>query len=755
MLIKDSRLLTIIKKTALYFFVLSFSLSNISFFNMVLSYVGYTGNITVLSSAVYAFFNLFILICFLHYVISDKAYKIFLLVGIVNLVYVLPFLINLDVRGITLYLMFPLPVSLMTGVLILNRDLRKDLIDVFCKLRYFYGILAIAYICFLAFYPGEGRGVLPDFTYGNVAWFFLPPIFIYTGVFYKQNFKQEFKLNKAAVIEKIIILLILNVTVFYTGLRSGIISLIFTNLLFLAGYLFFDAKHKKQYIQNFVLILLPFLAALLVSSLVKLEASRMNIISNNFLFEKNIHEVKKTDEDTSEPADSKTETSEVIISQTVIPRKEDPVAKRSESEISESEDSQTDLSETKTSEVKVSHSVVSENEASDKDAQETKVSETKSNDSVATDNTINLQEDVSKTDEISKRYITSPLHVRSEKNTEVSLGILPEGSIVEGFQEGAWFKIIYQGKEAYVASEFTSEEQLSDVKTLYATNSLPIRPEKNSKKSLGILPRWTEVEGFREGAWFRFIYEGKQAYIAFSALREEPPTEAELRASEIDHILAENSGYRIAEKLNVIDVEDNQVKTVNTVFMKHIAENDFQKKYTEKILREDVLKNREKYMIVRDRDRGRIARFRFKNDRYNLWNMAINEFKKSPIIGHGALSYQEKYDEFFPHNIFLEILADFGIVGFAIAMFLAIYLLIKSLKLIIKSKDSSMLILLLFGLSYIPAFLFYNSLYGDNALVYLITLLTTYVILNADEKKKKSDKKSVNAGKKTINLKNG
>ena len=268
------------------------------------------------------------------------------------------------------------------------------------------------------------------------------------------------------------------------------------------------------------------------------------------------------------------------------------------------------------------------------------------------------------------------------------------------------------------------------------------------------MPRWTKVEGFQDDAWFKFFYDGKEAFIAFSALREEPPTEAELRANEIDHILAENSGCRITEKLNVIDVEDNQVKTVQAVFMKHILENDFPKKYR-KTLREDVLKNTEKYMIVRDRDRDRIARFRFKNDRYNLWNMAFQEFKKSPVIGHGALSFQEKYDNYFPHNIFLEILADFGIVGFAVVMFLVIFLLIKSLKLIKKAKDNLMLILLLFGLSYIPAFLFYNSLYGDNALAYLITLLATYVILNANEKPNHSDETKVNSDEKTFNLENG
>ena len=102
-------------------------------------------------------------------------------------------------------------------------------------------------------------------------------------------------------------------------------------------------------------------------------------------------------------------------------------------------------------------------------------------DSVTTTNATIPTDNLSQIGAISRRYVTSPLHVRPEKNTEISLGILPKGSIIEGFQDGAWFKIIYQEKEAYVAFEFTSEEQMLDKKTLYVMYPLPIRPEKNTQ----------------------------------------------------------------------------------------------------------------------------------------------------------------------------------------------------------------------------------------------------------------------------------
>lgn len=188
--------MSIVKKIAIYFFVLSFSLSNISFFNMVLSYIGYKGNITLVSSAIYAFFNLFILIYFVYYVYSYKTYKMFLVVFLINLVYILPYLLNFNIRDIALYLMFPLPFSFMAGIVAVDKEFRKLFISVFYKLRYIYVVLGVVYICFLAFFSAESKGELIDFTYGNVAWVFLPPIYVYIGILIQKKFTCESRQNK-------------------------------------------------------------------------------------------------------------------------------------------------------------------------------------------------------------------------------------------------------------------------------------------------------------------------------------------------------------------------------------------------------------------------------------------------------------------------------------------------------------------------------------------------------------------------------
>lgn len=230
-------------------------------------------------------------------------------------------------------------------------------------------------------------------------------------------------------------------------------------------------------------------------------------------------------------------------------------------------------------------------------------------------------------------------------------------------------------------------------------------------------------------------------FIASEFTTTKAPSEEELINAEKEKRIIENSSKsNIIDEVRIIDLEDNQVISLHAVFIKHIVRNDLTKSTTEELLQKDVVKDTQEYIFAREKDRERISNYTITKDRYNLWTMAFGEFKKSPLIGQGALFYQTKYDEFFPHNIILEILTDFGIIGLIITMSIAILLIYKSINYIRQKKDKSMLLILAFGLSYIPAYLLYNSLYSDNSLSFLITLLATYVIFNK-EKTEKIEKK--------------
>lgn len=676
----NNKTITIIKNVALYFFVICFSLSNISLFNMVLSYAGYQGDVTLISSIIYAFLNLFILVFFIYYVLSHKQYKIFLIILLINLIYIFPHLLNFTIRDIALYLMFPLPFSLFAGIIAVDQNIRKRFIDAFYKLRYVYSILGIAYISFLVFSTKENLGALIDFTYGNVAWVFLPPIFIYIGLLIQKNFFRKSEHSVYKKYDLIGILLLLKTVVFYTGLRSGIISLLFALFLFLIIFLIVDFEHKQNYMLNALIIVFLFVLAFVISMIFKLDTSRLSMISSNFIFEKRTHNF----DELLEKNNSSTAT------------------------IVEIEDEEY------------------------KKAEEQKEPNTNNNANNEGDQVESITEDIV--------YLTTSLPIRPSKGSTESLGSLPKGTKVQGVKEGVWFRFEYEDQEAYIASKYTSTEILAK-EIVYTTRYLPIRPQKNSSESLGSLKIWTKIEGYREGAWFRFVYKDQECFIASEFTTTKAPSEEELINAEKEKRIIENSSKsNIIDEVRIIDLEDNQVISLHAVFIKHIVRNDLTKSTTEELLQKDVVKDTQEYIFAREKDRERISNYTITKDRYNLWTMAFGEFKKSPLIGQGALFYQTKYDEFFPHNIILEILTDFGIIGLIITMSIAILLIYKSINYIRQKKDKSMLLILTFGLSYIPAYLLYNSLYSDNSLAFLITLLTTYVIFNK-EKTEKIEKK--------------
>ena len=115
----------------------------------------------------------------------------------------------------------------------------------------------------------------------------------------------------------------------------------------------------------------------------------------------------------------------------------------------------------------------------------------------------------------------SSLAVRPAKNSTILLGTLTRGTKVTGYREGAWIRITYNGKTAYIAAKFTNTTPVSE--TLYVkASSLAVRPAKNSKELLGILRKGTRISGYRDGAWFRITYNGKTAYVAVAHLQTDP-----------------------------------------------------------------------------------------------------------------------------------------------------------------------------------------------------------------------------------------
>ena len=126
-------------------------------------------------------------------------------------------------------------------------------------------------------------------------------------------------------------------------------------------------------------------------------------------------------------------------------------------------------------------------------------------------------------------YVQSrTLAVRPARNSSVLLGTLTGGTKVTGYREGAWIRITYNGKTAYIAAKFTDVTPPLIAETLYVqSRTLAVRPAKNSSVLLGTLTRGTKVTGYREGVWIRITYNGKTAYIAAKFTDVTPPLIAE------------------------------------------------------------------------------------------------------------------------------------------------------------------------------------------------------------------------------------
>jgi len=94
--------------------------------------------------------------------------------------------------------------------------------------------------------------------------------------------------------------------------------------------------------------------------------------------------------------------------------------------------------------------------------------------------------------------------------------------------------------------------------------------------------------------------------------------------------------------------------------------------------------------------------------RMEIWTKALNMIRESPLIGHGLGSFQARYG-FYSHNIILDILIFYGLLGFLIFGFL----ILASLYKIWRSKTSVKLIGFLFLSLWFPK-LFFSAYFMED-----------------------------------------
>ena len=117
-----------------------------------------------------------------------------------------------------------------------------------------------------------------------------------------------------------------------------------------------------------------------------------------------------------------------------------------------------------------------------------------------------------------------------------------------------------------------------------------------------------------------------------------------------------------------------------------------------------------------------------------LWGTAIAEFKKHPITGNGIRYFKNKYTGYFPHNIFLEAMADFGIIGLIVITALGAFCFFKGMVYYFKEKNTNVMNMLLLLFSQFPGYVLYTTMYSNASLALTIIFFTTLGILGGNGK---------------------
>ena len=134
-------------------------------------------------------------------------------------------------------------------------------------------------------------------------------------------------------------------------------------------------------------------------------------------------------------------------------------------------------------------------------------------------------------------YVTSSCNVRESYSTSSNkLGKMNEGSSIKrtGISDNGWSRVEYNGKTAYISSQFLTTEKPPDPTfkqtndTMYATQNCNLRKSwSTDSEKAGYLDRGQEVTriGVADNGWSKIKYNGQEVYVATRLLASEKPEE--------------------------------------------------------------------------------------------------------------------------------------------------------------------------------------------------------------------------------------
>lgn len=194
-----------------------------------------------------------------------------------------------------------------------------------------------------------------------------------------------------------------------------------------------------------------------------------------------------------------------------------------------------------------------------------------------------------------------------------------------------------------------------------------------------------------------------------------------------NNVIYEESTHENMEKdqsFNLDDTETGKSQNIDDIYENYIINSDQHRLDTEKMLHDDVKLKKYKYIKPVDEESEELAKnYTWRLDRINLWQAAYKEFSKHKITGNGPKYFITKYDGFFPHDVILELLADYGIVGCALALILFVVLSLRYMIRAIKLKDKNRALFFVFTFAFVPSYLVYTSLYLNLFIEFTVTVI--------------------------------
>lgn len=226
------------------FMILIFSLGGLTVFNFIIGLTKFSKYQTIISTCIFFVLDVLLLLYFLNANEKNKKRWDSLLIGLllINLVYISPDFIYLNGKNIIIYILLFSPFSLIGMALIQSKDKKIVFFEWGEKLTSIIVCIALIYIFLLIIYSHFSKKIfyIEGLTYGDIALFFIPFYIILT-----LNLSTQIVGNKKSTIRYLKII-ILTIAICFTGLRTGMLIVIFAPILSNVFLLQRNAVRKKQ-----------------------------------------------------------------------------------------------------------------------------------------------------------------------------------------------------------------------------------------------------------------------------------------------------------------------------------------------------------------------------------------------------------------------------------------------------------------------------------------------------------------------------